>query len=267
MKTPFVFSKQSTGLTVKPRRQAQTVHVIALRMPSGLSGDMLISGLSRLAGVENGELGRIVESIGLQALSGSLEVLPHSVNQISGWQAKVMLPYEHAHRRCADILAIIDASALSVGAKKIASSTFCVLAEAEARVHSIDVADVTFHEVGALDSILDICVAAVLFDRIAPAALHCGPLPICDGTIHCEHGVIASPAPAVQEMLAGVEVVGIGSEGETVTPTALAFLLGAGARFGPWPRMTVERVARAYGGRVLPRVPNGAIFALGNRRQ
>jgi uncharacterized protein (DUF111 family) len=116
--------------------------------------------------------------------------------------------------------------------------------------------------VGALDSILDICLGAALYARLAPARLHCSPLPLCDGTIRCEHGPLASPAPAVQEMLVGVPVYGIDSRGETVTPTALAFLRAAGARFGGWPRGTVERVARAYGGRVLPGVPNGAMFFL-----
>ena len=161
-------------------------------------------------------------------------------------------------------MAIVESSRLQPGAKKIATKTFQILAEAEAKVHGIAVADVAFHEVGALDSILDICVAAALLDKLSPAEIFCSPLPLCDGVIRCEHGLIASPAPAVQEMLKGIPVYGIDSQGETVTPTALAFLLGAGARFGHWPRMTVEQVVRAYGGRVLPGVPNGAIFAIGN---
>lgn len=109
----------------------------------------------------------------------------------------------------------------------------------------------------------DICLAAALLDRIAPAALVCSPLPLCDGIVRCAHGILAAPAPAVQEMLGGIPVYGIPSTGETVTPTALAFLRTAGARFGSWPAMTVETVVRAYGGRLLPGVPNGAIFALG----
>jgi uncharacterized protein (DUF111 family) len=86
---------------------------------------------------------------------------------------------------------------------------------------------------------------------------------VCDGNIRCEHGLMASPAPAVLEMLNNVPVYGIESRGETVTPTALAFLKAAEASFGPWPAMIVEATARAYGGRLLPGVPNGALFILG----
>ena len=255
--------KPATTLLLKPRKPSKNIRILTLRTPSGLSGDMLISGLSQLARIDNAALNEIVNTLGVAELTGSLCVATHSVNDISGWQAQVSLPHEHAHRRLDAILAIIESSRLQPGAKKIAANTFQILAEAEAKVHGIAVADVAFHEVGALDSILDICVAAALLDKLAPAEIFCSPLPLCDGVIRCEHGLIASPAPAVQEMLKGIPVYGIDSQGETVTPTALAFLLGAGARFGNWPRMVVKSVVRAYGGRILPGIPNGAIFALG----
>jgi uncharacterized protein (DUF111 family) len=114
-----------------------------------------------------------------------------------------------------------------------------------------------------LDSILDICLCAELFARLSPAQFVCGPLPLCDGIIKCDHGLLPAPAPAVFELLQGVPVRGIPSEGETVTPTAIALLKGLGAQFGAWPEMTIELTALVYGGRVLPGVANGALFALG----
>jgi len=235
---------------------------IVLRTPSGISGDMLLTGLARLAGVTNAELGGLVDAIGIDALHDCVEIVPHEVNHISGWQARIALPHEHHHRTLATILDIIARSDLEDGAKALASRAFGILAEAEAKVHGVAVEDVHFHEVGALDSILDTCIAAALLTRLGPAALHCSPLPLCDGTIRCEHGLLASPPPAVQEMLEGVPVYGVDASGETVTPTALAFLKAADARFGKWPECAVLGSARAYGGKVFPSLPNGAMFFL-----
>jgi uncharacterized protein (DUF111 family) len=237
---------------------------VVIRTPSGLSGDMLVTGLAKLWGVTAEELDLVVSAIGLPELTNCLRIEPFSVNEISGWKAQVTLGSDKRHRSLAQILSIIEQSHLSDRAKQIAANSFRILGEAESKVHGIAPADVHFHEVGALDSILDTCVAAALLERIGVRRLVCSPLPLCDGTIRCEHGMLASPAPAVQEMLAGVPVYGVRSSGETVTPTALAFLKGAGAEFGPWPPMTVHGIARVYGGRLLPGIPNGAIFAVGS---
>jgi uncharacterized protein (DUF111 family) len=158
---------------------------------------------------------------------------------------------------------MIARSGLSGAAKHSAERTFSLLAETEGTVHGIPSDQVHFHEVGALDSILDICVCAELFARLAPARLVCGPLPLCDGTVNCEHGLLPAPAPAVFELLKNVPVRGIASEGETVTPTAIALLKGLGSEFGAWPEMTLVQTALVYGGRILPRVANGALFAIG----
>ena len=235
---------------------------IVLRTPSGVSGDMLLTGLSRLAGVNGGELTALIDSIGLPALHDVVRIGPHSVNHISGWKAVIDLPDEHHHRTLGDIEGIIDDSGLTTESRQLARDTFRCLAEAESTIHGIALEQVSFHEVGALDSILDICASAALYCQINPHSFYCSPLPVCDGVIRCEHGLLASPAPAVQEMLRNVPVYGIDSEGETITPTAIAFLRAAGARFGKWPEGKILEVARAYGGRVLPGVPNGAVFFL-----
>jgi pyridinium-3,5-bisthiocarboxylic acid mononucleotide nickel chelatase len=241
--------------------KVDTGGVVVIRPTSGLSGDMTLAGLACLAGADSGQLGAIAALIGLPQDCVALE--RRAVNDIFGWGCRVTLPETTARRTWADIRALIAESGLSTKGKQLAETTFALLAEAEGRVHGIAPGQVHFHEIGALDSILDICLCAEIFARLAPSRLVCGPLPLCDGTVKCEHGLLPAPAPAVLELLQGVPVRGIASEGETVTPTAIALLKGLGAEFAAWPDITVERTALVYGGRVLPGIPNGALFALG----
>ncbi len=222
---------------------------------------MILAGLARMAGADTHALGHMAELVGLPADCVALE--PRAINAVSGWGCRVDLPDTQTHRTWGDIRGRISASGMSATGKRLAERTFELLAQAEGRVHGIAPEDVHFHEVGALDSILDICVGAELFARLAPSRFVCGPLPLCDGTVKCEHGLLSAPAPAVLELLSGVPVRGIASQGETVTPTAIALLKGLAAEFSEWPAMTIERTALVYGGRVLPGIANGAIFALG----
>ena len=176
----------------------------------------------------------------------------------------VAIPREHAHRSLADIRKLIEASGYTARARQLAQSAFERLAKAEGEIHGKPPEEVTFHEVGALDSILDICLVSAIFDLLSPDRFVCSPLPVCDGVIRCEHGMLAAPAPAVLQLLEGVPVYGIDSSGETITPTAIALLKALGARFERWPALTVQNVVRVFGGKVIPNVPNGAIFVLGS---
>jgi uncharacterized protein (DUF111 family) len=245
----------------QPVRGRETGQMLVIRPSSGLSGDMMLAGLARMAGAGNAELGEIAALIGLPPDCVSLE--RRAVNDVLGWGCRMSLPDSETHRTWADIRKIIAGSGLRPEAKNAAERTFALLAEVEGKIHGLSPDRVHFHEVGALDSILDICVCAELFTRLAPARLICGPLPLCDGTVKCEHGLLPAPAPAVFELLKGVPVRGFASEGETVTPTAIALLKGLNAEFGAWPEMTIAQTALVYGGRVLPNVANGALFALG----
>lgn len=237
--------------------------VLVLRPSTGISGDIMVTGLARMLDADQSHIDAHIVSIGLPELAGGLRVEAHSLNEVGGWISRVTLPHEHAHRTLADILGIIGKSDMTPGAKTLASSAFSILAEAEGAVHGKEVSTVSFHEVGALDSILDTCLAAALFAELAPARFVCGSLPLCDGAIRCAHGVLPSPAPAVLRLLRGVPVHGIASQGETVTPTGLALLKAFGAEFGSWPAMILEKETMAYGTKVFPNVPNGAIFAYG----
>ena len=239
--------------------------ILVIRTPSGLSGDMIVSGLASLAGIDVKMFSSLTNSINAAELEGRSTIIEHSINNISGYRLQMDLPKEHSHRSWREISDIINSSSMQEGAKEIAINAFHLLAMAESQVHSIDPDKVTFHEVGALDSIFDICMAAILLDEIKPNSIICSPLPLGDGEVHCDHGVLMTPAPAVQELLSGVPVYGIDAGVETVTPTALAILKGVKVQFGLWPEMTIDRMVRAYGNRIVPNVPNGAIFAVGTK--
>ena len=236
--------------------------VLTIRAHSGLSGDMFLAGLLRMTESGEAELNGLLPAIAPE-LAGSVRLVRRQVNHIGGWHAEVSLPHQHEHRSLADITAIIASSGLGEKAKDLAATTFTLLAQAEAVVHEKRPEDIHFHEVGALDSILDICLTCELFTRLAPSRFVVSALPMADGSVVCAHGVIPVPAPAVLELLEGIPVRPFPAEGETVTPTAAALLRALGADFGPWPAMLVRKTALVYGTRVFPNVPNGAVFACG----
>lgn len=236
---------------------------LVIRTPSGISGDMILTGLVKLSGYGESRIEELAGSIGIPQLCGCLRVREVAVDGVTGWRAFVSLEDDAHARTYEDILRILQAGRLTAGAKSIASGAFSLLARAEAEVHGIEPARVAFHEIGALDSLLDICLAAALYDSLGFQRCFVSPLPVCDGRIDCEHGPLASPAPAVLKMLGDIPVYGIDSEGETVTPTALALLKAFGSVFGPWPAIRIKETVRVYGGRLLPNIPNGALMAAG----
>ena len=223
---------------------------------------MMLAGLLVMSGIGPKELQSLLTSI-MPELAATVKLVRKAIGGISGWHALVDLPHQHEHRTLADILAIITANGMGQNAKAHAAATFTLLAQAEAAVHDTKPDAIHFHEVGALDSILDICLSCELFCRLNPDALIVSPLPLADGQIHCAHGIIPAPAPAVIELLDGIAVRPFAGTGETVTPTAVALLKTLGANFGPWPSMNIEKHALVYGTRVFEHVPNGAVFALG----
>ena len=132
--------------------------------------------------------------------------------------------HPHPHRRFADIRAWLGESGLAGPVAERATAIFTVLAEAEAEVHGIAVEDVTFHEVGAWDSIADVVCAAWLIDSLEPATWSCAPLPLGGGLVRTAHGTLPVPAPATAILLRGFPSRHDGVEGERVTPTGAAIL-------------------------------------------
>lgn len=236
--------------------------VLTIRANSGLSGDMMLAGLLKMTELGEAEVEALLAAI-MPELSGVLRLVRKQVNHIGGWHAEVNLPHQHEHRTLADITALIAACGMADAAKRFATETFTLLARAEGAVHERRPEDVHFHEVGALDSILDICLTCELFAKLAPKRFVVSPLPMADGFVACAHGIIPVPAPAVLELLEGIPVRPFAGRGETVTPTAIALLRALGAEFGPWPAMRIEKRALVYGGKIFEDAPNGAIFVCG----
>ena len=165
--------------------------------------------------------------------------------------------HAHSHRRFADIRAWLGGSGLDARVAERSDAIFTVLAEAEAEVHGIEVADVTFHEVGAWDSIADVVCAAWLIDSLAPASWSCAPLPLGGGQVRTAHGVLPVPAPATALLLRGFPAVHDGVEGERVTPTGAAVLRHLEPDFdrsGIAGR--IVRTGHGFGSRRLPGMSN-----------
>lgn len=239
--------------------------VLTVRACSGLSGDIMLGGLAALASLTKKELHAMLAELNVPALEACLELEPRMVHHITGIGCRITLPHEHAHRTLGDILTLIEKSSMPDEAKELSRRAFTILAEAEAAVHGKKLESITFHEVGALDSILDICLVCRIFSLLHPVRFICSPLPLADGMIRCAHGVVPAPAPAVLRMLEGVSVQGFSGTGETVTPTAMALLKALEASFGPWPSMTVQRTVISYGTKVFENTLNGAIWTLGKQ--
>ena len=153
----------------------------------------------------------------------------------------------HHHRRLKDILEIISAAPLSDAVKQTAERIFRRLAEAEGRVHGCSPEEVHFHEVGAVDAIVDIVGTAICLEMLGWPKVVASPMPTFHGYAKGAHGVFPLPAPATAEILRGVPWRKLDIEGELVTPTGAAIIREIAVEFGPLPAMTVERIGYGAG--------------------
>jgi uncharacterized protein (TIGR00299 family) protein len=164
---------------------------------------------------------------------------------------------EHDCRRdLTDVEGTIRSADLVETTKDRAIAVFRRLAEAEAQVHGATVDTVHFHEVGAVDALVDIVGCCAVFEELGVDEVICSPLPMGHGTVECAHGVLPLPAPAVAAMLPEVPVYDAKVEGETVTPTGAALVTTLSDRFSAMPAMTVEAVGIGAGSRQYPNLPN-----------
>ncbi|GHU38187.1 UPF0272 protein [Clostridia bacterium] len=154
----------------------------------------------------------------------------------------------HSHRKHSDIARMIESGGITAGAKAIALRIFLRLAEAEAKIHGVSVADVSFHEVGAVDSIIDIVGTAILLDKIKPDKIMSSVVSDGHGFIKCRHGIIPVPVPATAEVFAarGVRTRQIDVESELVTPTGAAIIAEAES-YGLMPEMNIAKTAYGAG--------------------
>jgi uncharacterized protein (TIGR00299 family) protein len=164
--------------------------------------------------------------------------------------------HHHAHRSLAEINALIDRSALSPGGRARAKELFHRLGEAEASIHQVPLDKIHLHEVGALDSIIDIVGAVFALEWLGAQKVVSSPLNVGGGTVNSAHGVFPVPAPATVKLLAGSPIYSSGVQNELVTPTGALLVTAYASSFGPTPAMTVERVGYGAGSRDLPSTPN-----------
>ena len=228
----------------------------------GASGDMILASLVGL-GVDVADLTRQLATLGIE----SFDIVPKAVSDggLSGIRVAVNVSHDdhHPHRHLEGIRGLINGSRLSDRTKALALSVFQRLAEVEAKVHGTSVNEVHFHEVGAMDSIIDIVGSCAALEMLKVDAVTVGPLPMGCGSFKTAHGVMPNPAPATAELLKGHPVVQTEEPFELVTPTGAALLMtwqgarveGRGARVGEQ-EMVIMKQANAFGYRTLNGRPN-----------
>ena len=191
---------------------------------SGIAGDMHMAAMLDL-GLPESHLVSELAKLGIDE-EFSIEIQQAKKHGIQGTQVKVNTnPQEkHAHRNLADISKIIEQSELSQSVKSNALGMFQNLAEAEARVHGTDVEKIHFHEVGAIDAIVDIVAASVALDYFKPSNVYCHTVELGSGMVKCSHGLMPVPAPATALLMEGKPTTRGNVSGESTTPTGACIL-------------------------------------------
>jgi len=227
---------------------------------AGASGDMIL-GAMVAAGVDPNFLR---EQLSLLRVDGfRIEFETVSRSGLRATYARVETTNEHKHRRLSDIEQIIERSGLSESVKQRSVQIFSRLAEAEAHVHNEPIEQVHFHEVGALDAIVDVVGAALCFDYLKIDRFVCSPLHVGSGTVQMAHGRFPIPPPAVTELLKGVPFYATDVKGELLTPTGAAIITTVCNEYGPIPQMTTERTGYGAGTREYQDFPNVLRVLLG----
>ena len=225
---------------------------------------MILGALIAL-GVGESEL---IEQIRLLDVSGfNVEVKTVDRSGISAVHADVKVPHEHAHRHLHTIEKIINDSRLSESVKTRAIAIFTRLAEAEAKIHGIDIQKVHFHEVGAMDAIIDVVGACIGFEMLGIEKFACSKIHVGSGFAQMAHGKFPIPPPAVAELLKNAFVYSTEIEGELMTPTGAAIIATVCEEFGRIPEMKIERTAYGAGTREYKGFPNALRLILGESSQ
>lgn len=216
---------------------------------SGISGDMTLGALISAGADENALKSELAK---LGDLEFKLEIGKVIKSGIEAADVDVLTHEHHHHRRLPDIKKIIEGSTLSETTKKRAIDAFTRLAEAEGAVHGTGPEEVHFHEVGAIDAIVDIVGAMIGIELLGIEKVISSPLPMGRGFVTAAHGLMPLPAPATVKLLEGVSVYDAGVEGETVTPTGAAIIRTLTAEFRGIPAMKIEKSGFGAGKKDFP---------------
>jgi len=255
------------------------MHILYFDCSSGICGDMILSALLDL-GIEKGRLIKELKKLPLEGWQIELTTVSRKGIQAKHLQVTVEEPThyhhywhthklesesEHARRSMEDIERIINISGISNNSKLLAKKIFRRLAIAEAKVHNTTPEKVHFHEVGAVDSILDIVGTSICIDILSPDNIYASDLQDGYGFVECEHGKIPVPVPAVVAILAerNISLKQIDIEGEMITPTGAAIIAELAESFGPPPKMEILKTGYGTGKKTFP-LPNVLKITQGN---
>ena len=219
---------------------------------SGVSGDMILGALLD-AGLDIREL---EAGLGKLKISGyKLKAERTARKGISGTKFSVDIIEQNVERRLKDIVEIIDQSDLDDDIKDLSKKTFKELATVEASIHGKSIDEIHFHEVGGLDSIIDVIGSLISIKKLGIRTTYSSKIHVGTGFLECQHGVLPIPAPATLALLEGIPIYSTGIEAELATPTGVCILKTLSQGFGIMPEMKVEKVGYGAGSRELE-IPN-----------
>lgn len=227
---------------------------------AGVSGNMILGALLN-AGLSRSDLEEDLDSLDLQGWK--LSVSNGIRKGMAGTHVEVVQTHaEHAHRTIRDIERIVTAASLPTEVRDQAMQVFERIARAEGRIHGIPDTEVHFHEVGAIDAIIDVVGAIAGLRRLELDTVWASPIHVGTGFVEAAHGRIPVPAPATLEILKGVPVYATDVPGELATPTGAAILRTVVGSFGSWPEMKVDQIGYGLGTKEFP-IPNVLRLAIG----
>lgn len=228
---------------------------------SGISGDMCLGALIS-AGLDFPLLTQKLQLLNIGNYQLREETI--NLNGISATNFYVDLKEENKQpcRHLKDILKIIEESSLSANVKEKSSAIFEKIALAESKIHNCSVDKIHFHEVGGIDSIIDIVGTVLGIELLGIEKIYASALPLGKGFINCQHGIIPNPAPATLELLKDVLVYGVDLPFELVTPTGAGILVGLKTEFTPLPYLNLKKVGYGSGKNRFPQ-PNLLRIILG----
>lgn len=221
---------------------------------SGISGDMTLGALVD-AGVSIDSLRAELAKLNLPGYELKAEKVKRS--GIAATKVHVIIDQkDQKTRHLSDVLAIIDRSSLSTSIQEKSSRIFKRLADAEAKVHATTADKIHFHEVGAVDSIVDTVGAVIGLDLLGITGIMASAVNVGSGMVQTSHGLLPIPAPATAEMLKGIPFYQSSTEFELATPTGAAIISTLGTSFGLMPSMKIDRIAHGAGDKDFPGKPN-----------
>lgn len=225
---------------------------------SGIAGNMIVGALID-AGLEinylRNELNKTQDTRYNSQTNYKTQISKTKKQGIQGTYFNVIVKNDLPRRTLPEVLAIIKHSKLSKNVKRLSAKIFRRLAAAEAKVHGETINKVHFHDVGAIDAIIDIVGACIGFEKLGIGKICCSPLPHGKGFIHHAHGKLPNPAPATVELLKGIPTYGTNIHAELVTPTGAAIISTLAESFGDIPRLKVSTIGYGAGTFNLP-IPN-----------